>query len=321
MSQPNFTSDLVEEIKGLFSKLDIRYGRDPVDPRHLAAQYFYVRSRMIPPKRRSVHVSKELQSKLLTIDSHWATLVNVVNTHFQTGGRVSKFLSKKIFDATFNDSLLNDYGVHHFHLSDQLDNKGFFVTRSDMLLFALVRDSDAFFIDVVPHPDERTTTDFGWVRQDLLTIINSNWPELLESHIAKGTSGDILTDAQKKELRQRHINVIHQVGNKAIFPIGGGVTSAGTNMICQVLGDKLVHEIKNLQHYCETQPPQVREALKNQGHALTEDMEFKLTLFDKFDGPEGIAQSIQGNLRGSGWGVVEVTTNTIVGLNLVAEDT
>ena len=321
MSQPNFTSDLVEEIKDLFGKLDIRYGRDPIDPSRPAAQYFYVRSRMIPPKPRSVHISKTLKSKLLTIDSHWATLVNVVKDHFQTGGRVSKFLSKKIFDATFNDGLLNDYGVHHFHLSDQLDNRGFFVDRSDMLLFALVLESDAFFIDVMPHPDERTATDFGWVRQDLLTIINSNWPQLLEPHIAKGTSGDILTDAQKKELRRKHINVVHQVGDKAIFPIGGGTTSAGTNMLWQFLGDKLIHEIEHLQRYCETQPSEVREALKDQGHALTKDMEFKLVLFDKFDGPEGIAQSIQGNLKGSGWGVAEVTTNTIVSLNLVVEGT
>ena len=59
-----------------------------------------------------MHISKTLESKLLTIDSNWATLVNVIKHHFQTGGRVSKFLSKKIFDATFNDCLLNDYGVH-----------------------------------------------------------------------------------------------------------------------------------------------------------------------------------------------------------------
>lgn len=321
MSRPNFTSDLVEEIKGLFSKLGIRYGPDPADPSQLAAQYFYVRSRMIPAKRRSVHISKALEAKLLTIDSNWATLVNVIKDHFQTGGRVSKFLSKKIFDATFNDGLLNDYGLHHFHLSDQLDDSGFFVKRSDMLLFALVYESDAFFIDVAPHPDERIATDFGWVRQDLLTIMNSNWPQLIEPHIAKGTSGDVLTDTQKKELRRKHINVFHQVGDKSLFPIGGGVTMAGTNMLCQVLGDKLIHEIENLQRHCETQPSDIRSVLKNKGHDLTDDMEFKLVLFDEFDGPKGIARSIQGDLKGSGWGIVEVTTKSIVDLSLVVEGT
>ena len=321
MSQPNFTSDLVQELKGLFSKLGIRYGPDPVDPSQLAAQYFYVRSRMIPAKPRLVHTSKALESKLLSIDSNWATLVNVIKDHFQTDGRVSKFLSKKIFDATFNDGLLNDYRIHHFHLSDQLDNGGFFVKRSGMLLFALVYESDTYFVDVARHPDERVATDFGWVRQDLLTIINSNWPQLLDSHIAKGTTGDILTDIQKKELRRKHINVFHQVGDKSLFPLGGGVTLAGTNMLCQVLGDKLIYEIENLQRYCETQSPDIKAALKNKGHDLTGDMEFRLVLFDEFDGPKGIAQSIQGDLRGSGWGIVEVTTESIVDLSLVVEAT
>ena len=319
MAQPNFTSDLVEEIKGLFHKLGIRYGPDPGDPSRLAAQYFYVRFRMISAKPRLVHISKTLESRLLTMDSNWTTLVNVIKDHFQAGGRVSKFLSKRIFDATFNDGLLNDYRIHHFHLSDKLDKGGFFVKRSDMLLFALVEESDAFFIDVVPHPDDRTAVDFGWTRQDLLTTINSNWPQLLEPHIAGGISGDILTDAQKKVLRQKNINVVHQVGDEAIFPMGGGVTSAGTNMLWQVLGDKLIYEIENLQRYCETQPSDIRTALKNQGHDLTEDMEFKLVLFDEFDASDGRGQSIQGNLKGSGWGIVEVTTGTVVDLRLTVE--
>ena len=87
-------------------------------------------------------------------------------------------------------------------------------------------------------------------------------------------------------------------------------------MLCQVLGNKLLYEIENLQRFCETQPADIRAALKDQGHDLTEDMAFTLVLIDKFDTPDGRVKSIQGNLKDSGWGVVEVTTDTIVDLSL-----
>ena len=138
------------------------------------------------------------------MESYWTTLVNVIKDHFLTGGRVSKFLSKKTLNATFNDGLLNDYGIHHLHLSDELDKGGYFVNGSRMLLFALVKESDAFFIDVVPHPNDKITEDVGWVRQDLLTIIDANWPQLLEPHIARGINGAMLTDLQKRNEKEEN---------------------------------------------------------------------------------------------------------------------
>ena len=320
MTQPNFKSDLVEAIKTSFDGLGIRFDPGISDTSRLAAQYFYVRFRLISSKPRFVHFSKALEAQLPTMDSKWTALVNNIKDHFQAGWDVSKFLSKKMFDATFNDGLWNDYGIHHFHLTRELGKNGRSARGSEMLLFAIVKESDAYFIDIAPHPDGESLEDCGWVRQDLLTITNSNWPELCEHHIARGFTGSVLTDAQKKELRRKNVNVAHQVGDKAIFPMGGGSTSAGTNSLCQFLGDKLLWEIENLQSYCATQPSEIRAALKDKGHDVEEDMQFKLVLLDATITPDAIGQSIHGNLKGSGWAIAEVTTGTIVDLSLSVSD-
>ena len=320
MTQPNFKSDLVEGIKTSFDALGIRYDPDIGNTSRLAAQYFYIRFRMISAKPRSVHFSKALEAQLPAMDSKWTALVDDIKDHFQAGWDVSKFLSKKMFDATFNDGLWNDYGIHHFHLTRELGKNGRSARGSEMLLFAIVKESEAYFIDIAPHPDGGSLEDYGWVRQDLLTTANSNWPELCEHHIARGFSGDVLTDAQKKELRRKNVNVVHQVGDKAIFPMGGGLTSAGTNMRCQFLGDKLLWEIENLQSYCATQPSDIRAALKDKGHDVEEDMQFKLVLLDATNTPDAIGQLTHGNLKGSGWAIAEVTTGTIVDLSLSISD-
>ena len=316
MTQPNFKTNLVEIIKTSFDELGIRYDPGIEDPSHFAAQYFYVRFRMISAKPRSVYFSNKLETQLPAMDCKWTAIVDDIKDHFQAGLDVSQFLSKKMFDATFNDRLWNDYGIHHFHLTRELGKDGRSSRGSEMLLFGIVKESNAYFIDVAPHPDEEKLDDYGWVRQDLLTTVNSNWPELFEEHIAPSVNGTVLTDGQKKELRRKNINVAHQVGDKAIFLMGGGLTSAGTNMLCQFLGERLLWEIENLQAYCATQPSEIRAALKNKGHEIEEDMQFKLVLLDAINTPGPTSQLNHGNLRSSGWAIAENTTGTIIDLNL-----
>ena len=316
MTQPQFKSDLVEAIKTCFDGLGIRYERDIEDTSRLASQYFYVRFRMISAKPRSVHFSKALETQLTAVDCKATAIVDDIKKHFQAGLDVSRFLSKKMFEATFNDGLWNDYGIHHFHLTRELGKNGRSAGASELLLFAIVKESDAYFIDIAPHPNEKLLEDYGWVRQELLTTVNSNWPGLYEHNIVHGMSGTLLTDAQKKELRRKNINVAHQVGDKVIFRMGGGLTSAGTNILCQYLGDRLLWEIENLQTYCATQPSDIRAALKNKGHDIEEDMQFKLVLLDAINTPDPTSQLNHGNLKSSGWAIAETRTGTIIDLNL-----
>ena len=98
--------------------------------------------------------------------------------------------------------------MHHFHLNDQLDTSGF-VERSDYLLFAILDEADAYFVDIMKHSDPENLL---WVRQNLLKIVHSNWPELTQSRALRGTTGDQLTDNQKKGATQEKYKPCHRFG-------------------------------------------------------------------------------------------------------------
>ena len=146
------------------------------------------------------------------------------------GENVNAFLSKNITRAASLDGLLWDFGMHHFHLSKEVEPSGF-VKRSDYLLFAIVTQDKVYCVDVQRHPQQG---DLGWVRQDLLRIVHSNWPELIKAKILRGVEGTALTDEQKQELRRKNINSVTQIGDIAIAPMGGGMTTAGTGVLCQM---------------------------------------------------------------------------------------
>ena len=58
--------------------------------------------------------------------------------------------------------MLWDYAMHHRHLSRNVGQNAF-VERSDWLLFVIVADEDAYFVDVRRHSDPDR---LQWVRQD-----------------------------------------------------------------------------------------------------------------------------------------------------------
>lgn len=314
----DFEADLVNIIKQQFDEHSIRYRSDG-DASYLVARYYEMLIRRIVPTPRRVHFSDELHDSLgkLTRETDaekrgkaleaWRT-VFFIRRLLVEGQNVTRFLSKSVDKLTFSDGLLWDFGMHHFHLNRKLENSGF-VERSDYLLFAVITQEDAFFVDVRPHCDPDV-----WVRQDLLSIVHSNWPELIESKVLRGIQGgDVQTDQEIKALRKKNLNHVAQLGNNAIAPIGGGMTTAGSSLLCQLWGSKLLHEIKRHQCYFDTQPVELRARLEAMGVKIAERMEFELVLLDSLDPPAEFVSSLQGerclskDLCRMGFAVVEAT--------------
>ena len=130
--------------------------------------------------------------------------------------------------------------MHHFHLGRERGKKGFF-ERSKHLLFAIVAEMDAYFVDVRPHPPK---DGIGWVSQDLLRIVHSNWPKLIEKSVLKGVSGVDLTDEQMQELRRKSCNYAMNLDGKAIAPLLGGTAVDGSSMLCTMLASRLMNELR-----------------------------------------------------------------------------
>ena len=318
----DLTYDLKDSIRTVLEQWDYIFDKKSENPHKLATQYFYALSRMILPVPRTVYLSAEIRETLRNLNGGWASHVDVIRRHFEEGQSVRKFLSEKAQDTAFNDRLFNDYGIHHFHLEDRMHRrKPHLVARSDYLLFAMVAESDVYFVDVARHPRDAVADDYGWARQELLQIINVNWPSLLKPFEMPGIEGAVLPDEQKKVLRQRNTNLAAKVGDTVVLPPGGGVTCAGTNFKCQFLASKLLREVEECQRHLVRQPNEIRDALEREGKSITGDMEFKLVHINNLRNvPIEVTSQLyapHGNLGGSGFAIIETTTNTPINLTFV----
>ncbi len=78
-----------------------------------------------------------------------------------------KFGKKRLSQLEHLDLLLNDWGVHHLHLSTAVEADGF-VERNDPLLFAMFRSEKAYFLDIGTHQ--------SFADDRLVRIAVENWP-------------------------------------------------------------------------------------------------------------------------------------------------
>ena len=179
-------SDLSRLIRDQFDKNGISFKRS-MRLERLTARYFEMTTRLIQPVPRDVHFSDQIYTSLGELSREgesdssardaWG-MVFGLRQHLVDGVNVNAFLSKNICNADGWDGLLWTYGMHHFHLGRETDKDGF-VKRSKHLLFAIVTPTDAYFVDVRPHPPK---DGIGWVSQELLQIVHSSWPNLIEAN-------------------------------------------------------------------------------------------------------------------------------------------
>lgn len=289
-------SDLSCLIRDQFDKHGISY--DSTTPlQRLTTRYFEISMRRIQPTPRQVHLSDQIHTSLGKLSraaesessarDAWG-MVFGLRQNLVDGVNVNAFLSKNIRNAAGWDGLFWHYGMHHFHLGRGTDKDGF-VKRSKHLLFAIVADCDAYFVDVRPHPPK---DGIGWVSQDLLGIVQSNWPELIEANVLHGMSGDQLTNEEMRELRRKNMNYAMNIDGKAIAPLRGGMASDGSSMLCTFSASWLMNELRL--HEEALRNEEVRQAvaqdLRGKGLDVESTLEFELVLLEDLPmSPELIA--------------------------------
>ena len=316
----DFRTDLKTIIRDYFASEGIT-DSDAGDASDFAMRYCEMQNRLIQTRPRKVYLSNEIHDSLGNLAREndvvnkskaleaWNT-VFYLRSLMEQGGDVVPHLSTRVKNSSNQDWMLWDYAIHHFHLTRSIEASGF-VKRSDYLLFAIVVEDAAFFLDVRPHRDQEGLL---WVRQDLLDIIIANWPELFQSNTLQGITGDVLTDEQKKVLRAKNINVIAQPGDEPVAPLGGGVVSSGDSLLCRVWADKLMWEIDRHEAYIRSGSKELERGLESSGIDVSVGMDFKLMLLDSLElGDDVIEHLRQDNCLSSGlakmgFAVVEAST-------------
>ena len=280
-------SDLLRLVRDQFDKNGISYNRSMRLDR-LTARYFEMTTRRIQPVPRDVHFSKQIHTSLgqlsragkndRSAQGAWG-MVFGLRQHLVDGVNVNAFLSKNIRNADGWDGLLWTYGMHHFHLGRETDKDGF-VKRSKHLLFAIVTPTDGYFVDVRPHPSK---DGIGWVSQDLLRVVHSNWPEVIEANVLHGVSGDELTDEEMRELRRKNMNAPMNVDGKAIAPLRGGLASDGSSILSTFSAMRLMNELRVHEEALRNEEVRqgVAEDLRRKGLVVEPMLEFELVILEE----------------------------------------
>ena len=132
-----------------------------------AALRLYARlsRRMIAPQPRQLLKAKNFDP--LNYADGIAKLENAI----REGESLVPYMSTKINDMGFHDSLLDTWGIYHFHLGTELAENGHFIRRTRDVLFCRIDNCFAYFIKILPHGRNAPAP---WYKKELIEIIHEN---------------------------------------------------------------------------------------------------------------------------------------------------
>src|ERR1700731_356646 len=190
--------------------------------------YYNWASRFVPPQPRMVHKSRAFEQNPLTAQ-RMNDLVRII-FDIEQGRELTRYLSRGVARASVKlpgdhrtdiDLLLNDWGVHHLHLSSIVEADGF-VKRDGPLLFISFTADDAYFIDIMKHGD--------WCRDHVLEVLASEWPHAGVIYEMKTPApSNPITEKQRANLRGNGYTAAFTFGGRTFVPRGLMMTG-GTTM-------------------------------------------------------------------------------------------
>lgn len=264
----NFRHDLVAILRTEF----IRLGYDVssiVDDIELIRIHFGVRRRLVSWASRQI-----LKPKVFSCPPDYRNALASIECLVKNGNDLTPYLSKKIRQLDCNDSLLNDWGIHHLHLGTKVESDGF-IERTDTLLYCRFETNQAYFIDILPHGN--------WAQQKLIKTMLENWPELFSRFQLKGIlPGKSLTDGEIDALRKSQMSIPYFSEDGAVYsPVGGGVTSAGCNTFDVLNTSSGLCWARHMQDTIIKDFSDVEERARQNGVLFSYPAEFKLCLMDE----------------------------------------
>lgn len=194
-------------------------------------QYYNAALRFIMPKPRTVMKTNEF-----VCPSGYEKKLQFFEEAVTQGKDLKPFMTKTMLDASFQDKMLFDWGLYHFHLSDTVNTKDKrFMDRSGQLLIAYKdwnNDNTLYFLQVVSHQQLNV-----WTTQAFIRYLADNWPDMMEPHRLKGVidTDYNVSDADFAGLRSANVNSFVNLGDGRVY-IGSnfGLTGAGYSVRAQL---------------------------------------------------------------------------------------
>lgn len=190
----------------------------------------------------------------------------------ETGEDLKMNLSKKVSKYEYKDSMLNDWGVHHFHLNEKMN--GEFDRGTRLLVFAWLVDDIFYAIGVFDHD--------SWANKDIVEVMHRNWPSELEKYKLLDVIQEDLSEQERLTLRGKHGNSTVSVNDGTVYlPIGGGVNSSGFTALAPICIKLKKDELKELEKGLDSQMESLRNTLEKNGYKDELEIEASLLTGEK----------------------------------------
>lgn len=237
---------------------------------HLLYMYFNLKVKFVEQRRREVKFPANFSCPPDFLEGY-VRLVDKV----RKGDDLFPHLSKQIFDPSFLDGMLFDWGIYHFHLGINPDRKNpMLIERTKEVLYAMVTHDTFYVITIGEHGK--------WADRDLLKIVKKNFPEQIEPYKLKGVirMSHNVNEKDHLSLRAGAINTFTEVDGEYYGSMGGGINSAGGSGEAVWIVDKHWHWFEDAEEFLKINSARIQEFI-NKNYGFNEE---KLRLeLEKFE--------------------------------------
>lgn len=265
----DFYSDWINYLKQELSNMGYPVELDE-SPEEISFKFFNVLWRRIPVKPRQLLFSREFSCPLEN-----RTGLDILTSRIEIGEDLSPHLSTKVLlNPSNNDSLLNDWGIHHLHLGVSSHRRhSALVERTDPLLFARFDKDFAYLINIFDHGN--------WTNESLIQILHDNWPNSIKQFRVPGITDLEVPIEDRNAFRKAGVLVPIQIANGIVYmPPGGGYSASGTSVRVGMASDDHAFQVRQLENYVRDNLYSLLSQVQARGITFGNQLRFRLIASD-----------------------------------------
>ncbi len=258
--------------------------------------YLNWQSRLVATLPRQVLWSRAFDAN--PVRTERAATVAAIIEDIEQGRLLTKYLSRSVnvgFALPANrskkqlgrrrdlDLLLNDWGIHHLHISTEVE-ADCFVKRGGPVIFAIFKPERAYLIDIMDHGD--------WAREQVIRVIVETWPNDGLVNELKGVLGmsRSYTDKERVQLRAAGMSTFVELDGRVYLP-SLGISTAGTSTATTMHAMRILRALKHFEEQAKADPSKIVDLIRRHGGHITGEPAFA---FEIFQNGFGVVESNSG---------------------------
>jgi hypothetical protein len=283
----DFENDVREHVlDNLPCEPEFRAALEAEDAHSLLIIYANWAERMISAVPRIIHEAKALISNPLSSDPRYKPGLDAIRQKIVQGDDLTGHLSKRITKGyrpsqtdqmNLNrrpdlDLMLSDWGVHHLHISENIESDGF-VERTGPLIFAVFHRDAAYLIDIFEHG--------AWADKSIIRIIIHEWPNTGIVYKVPGIMASLQPHSDTDHIALRGVGINSAIeidGN--VWKARSGITTAGSSLSATMGANKLWHQLKEFLKKINSEPLWLKEIIISLGLPIPERASLKFVFYN-----------------------------------------